>query len=64
MACPAGGKAKEWRRQLKTCERIASQIVYRGGPNKEARLQTRRLRLSGGGAHAFGQGAGQPAGPV
>ena len=32
-------KAKEWRRQLKTCERIASQIVYRGGPNKEARMK-------------------------
>ena len=32
-------KAKDWRRQLKACERIASQIVYRGGPNKEARLK-------------------------
>jgi hypothetical protein len=26
-------------RQLKRCERIASQIVYRGGPNKEARAK-------------------------
>jgi len=32
-------KAKNWRRQLKACERIASQIVYRGGPNKEARMK-------------------------
>ena len=36
---PGWRKAKEWRRQLKTCERIASQIVYRGGPNKEARVK-------------------------
>ena len=36
---PGWRKAKEWRRQLKACERIASQIVYRGGPNKEARVQ-------------------------
>ena len=32
-------KAKEWRRQLKNCERIASRIVYGGGPNKEARVK-------------------------
>ncbi len=32
-------KAKEWRRQLKACERITSQIVYRGGANKEARVK-------------------------
>jgi len=32
-------KGKEWRRQLKRCERITSQIVYRGGPNKEARVK-------------------------
>ena len=32
-------KAKQWRRQLKACERTASQIVYRGGPNKEARMK-------------------------
>jgi IS5 family transposase len=32
-------KAKGWRRQLKACERTASQIVYRGGPNKEARMK-------------------------
>ena len=30
---------KAWRRQLKACERAASQIVYRGGPNKEARVK-------------------------
>src|SRR5512136_1559423 len=38
-ALPGWRKAKEWRRQLKRCERIASQIVYRGGPNKEARVK-------------------------
>ena len=38
-ALPGWRKAKEWRRQLKTCERVASQIVYRGGPNKEARVK-------------------------
>lgn len=32
-------KAKEWRRQLKACERAASQVVYRGGPHKEARVK-------------------------
>jgi IS5 family transposase len=32
-------KAKAWRRQLKSCERAASQVVYRGGPNKEARVK-------------------------
>jgi transposase, IS5 family len=32
-------KAKEWRRQLKACERTASQVVYRGGPNREARMK-------------------------
>ena len=32
-------KAKEWRRQLKNCERVASRIVYGGGPNKEARVK-------------------------
>lgn len=34
---PGWRKFKAWRRQLKACERIASHIVYRGGPNKEAR---------------------------
>jgi hypothetical protein len=38
-ALPGWRKAKAWRRQFKACERIASQIVYRGGPNKEARLK-------------------------
>ena len=38
-ALPGWRKAKAWRRQLKGCERSASQIVYRGGPNKEARVK-------------------------
>jgi len=38
-ALPGWRKAKEWRRQLKGSERIASQNVYRGGPNKEARVK-------------------------
>jgi transposase, IS5 family len=38
-ALPGWRKAKEWRRQLKACERITSQIGYRGGPNKEARVK-------------------------
>ena len=38
-ALPGWRKAKEWRRQLKACERLTSQIVYRGGPNKEARVK-------------------------
>ena len=38
-ALPGWRKAKEWRRPLKACERITSQIVYRGGPNKEARVK-------------------------
>jgi IS5 family transposase len=36
---PGWRKAKAWRRQLKNSERIASPIVHRGGPNKEARVQ-------------------------
>ena len=36
---PGWRKGKEWRRQLKNCERAASQTVYRGGPNKAARVQ-------------------------
>ncbi|MBE0540817.1 MAG: ISNCY family transposase [Verrucomicrobia bacterium] len=36
---PGWRKCKAWRRQLKACERTASQIVYRGGPNKEARVK-------------------------
>ena len=36
---PGWRKAKAWRRQLRNGERIASQVVYRGGPNKEARVQ-------------------------
>ena len=38
-ALPGWRKFKEWRRQLKACERTASHIVYRGGPNKEARVK-------------------------
>ena len=36
---PGWRKFKAWRRQLKACERAASRIVYRGGPNKEARVK-------------------------
>lgn len=32
-------KARDWRRRLKNLERAASQIVYRGGPNKERRVK-------------------------
>lgn len=38
-ALPGWRKAKARRRQLKHLERTASQVVYRGGPNKEARLK-------------------------
>ena len=38
-ALPGWRKAKEWRRQLKNLQRSTSQIVYRGGPNKEARVK-------------------------
>ena len=38
-ALPGWRKAKAWRRQLKNLERTASQVVYRGGPNKEARMK-------------------------
>ena len=38
-ALPGWRKAKAWRRQLKNCERAASHIVYRGGPNREARVK-------------------------
>jgi hypothetical protein len=38
-ALPGWRQAKAWRRPLKNCERIASHLVYRGGPNKEARVQ-------------------------
>ena len=36
---PGWRKFKAWRRQLKACERAVSQIVHRGGPNKEARVK-------------------------
>jgi transposase, IS5 family len=39
QALPGWRKFKAWRRQLKACERTASHIVYRGGPNKEARVK-------------------------
>jgi hypothetical protein len=38
-ALPGWRKFKAWRRQLKACERTASRIGYRGGPNKEARVK-------------------------
>jgi hypothetical protein len=38
-ALPGWRKAKDWRRQLKNLQRTASQLVCRGGPNKEARVQ-------------------------
>lgn len=38
-AMPGWRKFKVWRRQLKACERTASHTVYRGGPNKEARVK-------------------------
>jgi IS5 family transposase len=38
-ALPGWRKFKAWRRQLKACARTASQIVYRGGPNKETRVK-------------------------
>ena len=38
-ALPGWRKAREWRRQLKNLQRTTSQIVYRGGPNKEARVK-------------------------
>jgi hypothetical protein len=38
-ALPGWRKAKNWRRQLKNLQRSASQIVYRGGPNKAARVK-------------------------
>lgn len=38
-ALPGWRKAKEWRRQLKRCERLVSHIIHRGGPNKEARVK-------------------------
>ncbi len=36
---PGWRKFKAWRRQLKACERAASQAVYRGGPNQEVRVK-------------------------
>jgi hypothetical protein len=38
-AVPGWRQAKDWRRQLKNLHRTASQVVYRGGPNQEARVQ-------------------------
>ena len=38
-ALPGWRKFKDWRRQLKNLQRRTSQIVYRGGPNKEARVK-------------------------
>jgi len=48
---PGWRKFKAWRRQLKNLERAASQGVYRGGPNKEARVKAAvRAYLAVGGA--------------
>ena len=48
---PGWRKFKQWRRQLKNLQRSASQIVYRGGPNKEARVKKIvREYLAAGGA--------------
>jgi hypothetical protein len=50
-ALPGWRKAKAWRRQLKNLQRTTSQIVSRGGPNKEARVkQAVREYLAVGGA--------------
>ena len=38
-ALPGWRKFKDWRRQLKNLQRTTSQIVYRGGPNKAARVK-------------------------
>lgn len=38
-ALPGWRKAKDWRRQFKNLQRTTSHIVYRGGPNKEARVK-------------------------
>jgi len=38
-ALPGWRKFKDWRRQLKNLPRSTSQIVYRGGPNQEARMK-------------------------
>ena len=37
---PGWRKAKAWRRQLKNLHRTTSQVVYRGGPNKAARVKS------------------------
>jgi len=37
-ALPGWRKAKDWRRRLKTCERITSKAVYGGGAQKEKRV--------------------------
>lgn len=39
-ALPGWRKARDWRRQLKNLQRPTSQIVYRGGPNKAARVKS------------------------
>ena len=38
-ALPGWRKCKDWRRQLKNLQRSTSPIVYRGGPNKAARVK-------------------------
>ena len=39
-ALPGWRKAKDWRRQFKNLQRGTSQVVYRGGPNKAARVKS------------------------
>jgi hypothetical protein len=61
-ALPGWRKAKDWRRQLKNCERATSQTVYRGGAEQGGPRAARRARVSGRGPRAGGQGQRQPAG--
>ena len=50
-ALPGWRKFKDWRRQLKNLQRRTSQVVYRGGANKETRMkQAVRAYLNAGGA--------------
>ena len=63
-ALPGWRKAKEWRRQLKSLRTHHQPDRLSRRPQQGSPRQTRRARLSGRGPRAFGQGAGQPAGPV
>jgi hypothetical protein len=49
-ALPGWRKAKDWRRRLKSLERLTSHVVYGGGANKEQRIKAAvRDYLSAGG---------------